>query len=91
MKQKLITLDDEAFALASKQRNFSQWVRMALKATDTGGLELINPLTVSPMQALSIALNKLQTQLGFEHEVCVELVEVMMKVRKELPAENTSE
>jgi len=91
MRQKLITLDEESFTLASKQKNFSGWVRMALKATDTGGLELINPLTVSPMQALSIALNKLQTIHGFEHELCVELVEVMMKLRAIQPAENTSE
>ena len=85
MKQKLITLDDESFKLASKRANFSQWVRMALKATEQGGIELVNPAAVMPMQALSIALNKLQTQLGFEHEICVELVDVMMKVRKELP------
>jgi len=81
MKQKLITLDDESFALASKQRNFSQWVRMALKATDTGGLELINPATIDANRALAIALNKLQSDLGFEHELCDDLLRIMASVR----------
>ena len=34
MRQKLITLDPTSFELASKKRNFSQWVRDQLRSED---------------------------------------------------------
>ena len=34
MRQKLITLDPTSFELASKKKNFSQWVRDQLRSED---------------------------------------------------------
>jgi hypothetical protein len=61
MRSKMITLDEESWAISKEMKNFSSFVRIATKATRDGGLELINPSEITAMKALILAFNRLQT------------------------------
>jgi len=66
VRNKLITLDEESFAISKEMKNFSSFVRMATKATREGGVDLVNPATMPPMQCLAIVLGRFQTEERFE-------------------------
>ena len=57
MRNKLITLDEESFAISKEMKNFSAFVRMATKATRDGGVELINPSEMTTMRCLVMAFS----------------------------------
>ena len=69
MKQKLVTLDAEAFNIASRMGNFSAFVRRATKAIEEGGLELVEPSQMSSSQMLAMLLARNQKENGFNNAV----------------------
>jgi len=71
MRNKLITLDEESFAISKEMKNFSSFVRMATKATREGGVDLVNPATMPTMQCLAIILNRFQTDEMFEEATLI--------------------
>jgi|TARA_R110002110_G_C12875324_1_gene662101 hypothetical protein len=77
MKQKLVTLDSEAFNIASRMGNFSAFVRRATKATEEGGLELVEPSQMPASQMLAILLARNQKENGFNHSVNDVLISLM--------------
>lgn len=69
MKQKLVTLNDEAFAIATRMSNFSAFVRRATLATEEGGLELVEPSQIPSAQLLAMLLARNQAANGFKDPV----------------------
>ncbi len=64
MKQKLVTLCDEAHGIAVGMKNFSGFVRRATLATETGGLELVEATEVPSTQMIAILLARNQKENG---------------------------
>ena len=82
MRQKLITVDEESFGIAKRMLNFSAWVRMALKATVQGGVELVNPSELDLIQCLGMAQTRLVDKYGFDDERTIAMTELFMAERK---------
>jgi|SaaInlStandDraft_1057018.scaffolds.fasta_scaffold25807_3 hypothetical protein len=81
MRQKLITLDAQSFDIASRMGNFSAFVRRATKATEEGGLELVEPTQMLSTQMLSMLLARNQTEHGFKHPVNDVLISLISHFR----------
>lgn len=81
MRNKLITLDDESYEISKRMGNFSAFVRTATKATEEGGLTLVNPAEMPTMQCLAIVLNRSQVA-GQTDRVNI-LLEMMNEIRLE--------
>lgn len=77
MRQKLITLDNRSFDIASRMGNFSAFVRRATQATEEGGLELVEPTQIPSTQMLSILLSRNQNVNGFKHPINDILISLM--------------
>lgn len=77
MRQKLITLDAQSFDIASRMGNFSAFVRRATKATEEGGLELVEPTQIPSVQMLSMLLARNQSEHGFKHPINDILITLM--------------
>jgi len=77
MKQKLVTLNDEAFAIAARMSNFSAFVRRATLATEEGGLELVEPSQIPSAQLIALLLARNQAANGFTHSVNDVLISLM--------------
>lgn len=88
MRNKLITLDEESFAISKQMPNFSSFVRMATKASIEGGVELVNPSTMTAMRALVIAFNRLQAKDGGNSERVDQILSIMSELRIEERKEN---
>tara|TARA_R110001632_G_scaffold78094_1_gene175469 strand:- start:118 stop:366 length:249 start_codon:yes stop_codon:yes gene_type:complete len=66
MKQKLVTLNDDAYRIAIGMKNFSAFVRRATLATEEGGLELVEATQVPSAQMIAILLARNQKKNGFD-------------------------
>mgnify|MGYP003661119235 CR=1 FL=1 len=88
MRNKLITLDEESYAISKEMKNFSSFVRVATKATRDGGLELVNPSELTAMRALGIAFSKLQMKDGGNSSRVDALLKIMNELRIEERAES---
>tara|TARA_R110001632_G_scaffold165648_2_gene284091 strand:+ start:131 stop:397 length:267 start_codon:yes stop_codon:yes gene_type:complete len=88
MRNKLITLDEESFAISKQMANFSSFVRMATKATRDGDVELVNPSEMTAMRALVIAFNRLQLKDGGNSPRVDAILEIMNDLRIEERAES---
>lgn len=87
LRNKLITLDEESFAISKEMKNFSSFVRMATKATREGGVELINPSEMTTMRCLVMAFNRLQLKDGGNSERVDAILSIMNELRIEERAE----
>ena len=87
MRNKLITLDEESYAISKQMSNFSSFVRMATKASIEGGVELVNPSEMSAMRALVIAFNRLQLKDGGNSDRVDAILSIMNELRIEERAE----
>jgi hypothetical protein len=83
MKQKLVTLNAEAFAIASRMTNFSAFVRRATLATEEGGLELVEPNQLSSTRLLAMLLARNQAKNGFDHQINHTIVALMSHFKDE--------
>ena len=83
MKQKLVTLNDEAFAIATRMSNFSAFVRRATLATEEGGLELVEPSQLPSAQLIGMLLARNQAKHGFNHAVNDVLVSLLSHFKEE--------
>jgi hypothetical protein len=88
MRNKLITLDEESYAISKEMKNFSSFVRVATKATRDGGLELVNPSEITAMKALVIAFNRLQLKDGGNSPRVDAILSIMNELRIEERAES---
>ena len=68
MKQKLVTLSDDAYSIAVGMKNFSAFVRRATLATEEGGLELVERTQIPSVEMLAILLSRNQKANGFEDQ-----------------------
>ena len=87
MRNKLITLDEESYAISKEMKNFSSFVRMATKATRDGDIELVNPQEMTTMRCLVMAFNRLQAKDGGNSERVDSLLAIMNELRIEERAE----
>jgi len=87
MRNKLITLDEESYAISKQMKNFSSFVRMATKATIEGGVELVNPQEMTTMRCLVMAFNRLQAKDEGNSERVDQLLAIMNELRIEERAE----
>ena len=69
-----MTLDEDAWIIAKGMSNFSAFVRRATKATEEGGLELVEPTQLSSARMISMLLMREQKEHGFDTQVGADLL-----------------
>jgi len=77
MRQKLVTLDPRSYDIAVRMKNFSAFVRRATQATESGGMELVEPTQIPSVQMLSMLLARNQAVNGFNDPINDILISLM--------------
>ncbi len=72
---KMISLDPETYEIAQRMTNFSGHVRKILKE------QLIDVDDLTPTRCLSIALNKVQKELGYDSEEALAIFKMFEEVK----------
>ena len=75
MRNRMITLCDASHAESQLKPNFSAWVRKQLLGQ---GQPYASQL--SEQMLLAVVLARMQDRVGYEHEICQDILALMQKV-----------